>query len=204
MLGEVESGHLCGSDLGAGRVVPLEQVGGDREAGPGGGGADVVEDKFPAEQRATGPVLADFAEEAVFDGVVLGLAWGIVCDADGEAVGIAEAMLQAELPGAGSVAVAAATVGEEGQLGGVGVAGAAGGAPPVVEAVDGKEGRVMGLADKDRAGIGVQVVDAVGHSEAARLGAEVVVVDADGLAFPSGTGILEVPDKLFFLGVNAD
>ena len=155
MLGEVECGHFCWSDFGAGRVVPLEQMGGDREAGAAGGRADVVEDEFPTEQRATGPALADFAGEAVLDGIVFGLSGWIVAVPGGEAVGIAEAMLQTVLPGPRSVAVAAATVGEDGQVGGVGVPRAVGGAAPVVKAVDGEEGRVMGQSDEDRADIGV-------------------------------------------------
>ena len=81
-------------------------------------------------------------------------------------MGVAESMLQTLLPSPQSVAIAAATVGEDVQVGGVGVASAAGGAPPVFGAVDGEEGRVMGLSDDDSAGIGVRIIDAVGHAEA--------------------------------------
>ena len=90
-------------------------------------------------------------------------------------------MLQTLLPSPQSVAIAASTVGEDVQLGGVGVASAAGGAASVVEAVRGEEGPVIGLSDDDSAGIGLRIIDAVGHGKALRLG---TVADAG----PSGMG----------------
>lgn len=120
-------------------------------------------------------------------------------DGHGEAVWIAEAMLEGVLPGARSVAVAAAAVGEDGEAGGVGVAGLASGAPPVVEAVDGKEGCVIGVADDDGPGIGEQVIDAVGDGEAVGKGAEVVIMDWERARFPGGAGFLKLPTNSFFL-----
>ena len=125
-------------------------------------------------------------------------------DGDFEAVGIAEGMLQGVLPGAGVAAVAAAAVGEDGELGGVGIAALTGGSPPVVETVDREERRVVGVADDDGAVVGEQVVDAVGNGEAVGEGAEVVVEDLDGLLFPGGAGVLEVADEFLLLGVDAD
>ena len=140
----------------------------------------------------------------MLDGVVLGTAGGIVGDGDFEAVGIAEGMLQGVLPGAGVAAVAAAAVGEDSELGGVGIAALTGGSPPVVETVDREERRVVGVADDDGAVVGEQVVDAVGNGEAVGEGAEVVVEDLDGLLFPGGAGVLEVADEFLLLGVDAD
>ena len=140
----------------------------------------------------------------MLDGVVLGTAGGIVGDGDFEAVGIAEGMLQGVLPGAGVAAVAAAAVGKDGELGGVGIAALTGGSPPVVETVDREERRVVGVADDDSAVVGEQVVDAVGNGEAVGEGTEVVVEDLDGLLFPGGAGVLEVADEFLLLGVDAD
>ena len=96
-------------------------------------------------------------------------------------MGVAESMPQNLLPSPQPVAIAGATVGEDVQLGGVGVASATAGAAPAVEAVHGEEGCVMGLTDDDSAGIGVRIKDAVTHGKALRLG---TVADAR----PSGTG----------------
>ena len=103
------------------------------------------------------------------------------------------------LAGAAAVAVAAAAGGEHGEAGGVGVAIAAGGAPPVTEKVDGEVRRVVGVAD-DGAGVGLHVLAAVGHGKAAGVGAEVVIVDEGGLAFLGGAGVLRVADHLFVRG----
>ena len=107
---EVEFGNLLRGDLDAGRVFLAEQAGRYGEAGLGSGSADVVEDRLPAEEWESGPVLADFAAEAVLDRVVIRWPRRIVGDGDGEAVAIAEAMLQTVLPSAWAVAVAVALV----------------------------------------------------------------------------------------------
>ena len=86
----------------------------------------------------------------------------IVGNSDGELVDIAEVVLEGVLPGADAVGVAAAAIGEDDELGGVGVAGAACAAPPGIQVVDGEEGGVGGDADRDEAAVGERVVDAVG------------------------------------------
>ena len=151
-----------------------------------------------------GPVLADLAEEAVFDGVPLRRGRRVVGYPHGQAVPIAEAMLQIELPGARRAAVAAAAVGQDLQGLGFGIALAALGAPPLLDAVDGERRGVGGSADEDGAGIGAGVVDAVGHGAAVGVGAEVVVVDEFGAAVPLGAGIAERADELLLLRIDAD
>ena len=81
-------------------------------------------------------------------------------------------MLQVELPGARRAAVAAAAVGQNLQGLGFGIALAALGAPPLLDAVDGERRGVGGSADEDGAGIGAGVVNAVGHGQAVGVGAE--------------------------------
>ena len=68
---ELESGHLLLGDLDAGLVLLAHADGADLQPGAGGRGADVVEDRLPAVEGSAGPVAADGAEEAVFDGVPL-------------------------------------------------------------------------------------------------------------------------------------
>ena len=51
--------------------------------------------------------------------------------------------------------------------------------------------------------VGSDVVNPVGQGDALGLGGEVVVVHQDGLFFPGGTGVLQVPDQLPVLAVDA-
>ena len=125
----------------------------------------------------------------MLDEIPLRASCGIVGDGDGEAVGIAEMVLEGVLPGAVAIAVAAAAIGENDELGGVRIAGAACGAPPGIEVVDGEEGGVAGDADPDEAAVGEGVVDAVRDGQAAGLGAEVVVVARDGRGCPGDWGL---------------
>ena len=129
---------------------------------------------------------------------------GVVADGHGEAVAVAESVLQGVLPGSGAGPVAAAAVGEDEQLGGVWVAAAAVVVPPSDQVVDGEGGGVVGGADEQAAVVGGEVVDAVGQGDAVGVGSEVVVVDQGRLLAPGGAGVLEVPDQLALFGVDAD
>ena len=66
------------------------EVGGDCETGSGAGVADEVEDFGVAVKRLGGPVLEDFGEQAVFDGVPFGSAGGVMSNGDGEPKAVAE------------------------------------------------------------------------------------------------------------------
>ena len=63
--GEGEAGHLLVADLELGRVRPGVERRLDAPAGPGGGGADPVDDDRVADEGAPPPVHADVGEEAV-------------------------------------------------------------------------------------------------------------------------------------------
>ena len=78
--------------------------------------------------------------------------------------------------GARRATVAAATVGQDMQGLGLGIALAAFRAPPLLDAVDGERGGVGAPADEDRTGIGGRAPDTVGDGGAVGVGAEVVVV----------------------------
>ena len=52
--------------------------------------------------------------------------------------------------------------------------------------------------------VGSQVIDAVRDGDTEGVGAKVVIVDEYGCLMPSGTGILELTDELFLLGIDAD
>lgn len=56
----------------AGRIVAAIQVGGDRQARLGSGGADEAEDLLVAVERLPRPVFGDLREETMLDGVPRG------------------------------------------------------------------------------------------------------------------------------------
>jgi len=140
----------------------------------------------------------------MLDGIPFGGAAGVVTDRHGEAISVGEAVLEGVFPGPVAVSVAAAAVGEDQNLLGVGVAAPAVVEPPFGQVVDGEGGGVVGGADEEAAVVGCYVVDAVGQGDAFGVGAEVVVVDPGGCLGPGGAVVLEVADQFTFLGVDAD
>ena len=171
-----------GSELGIGYldaavILVVDQLGVHAQPGDRGGSTDVVEDGLVAAQRVAGPVLADLAEQAMVDRVPLGGAAGIVADGDLEMVWINEAVLEGMLEAADAGRVAAAGVGEDQQLCGVGVACESFALPPSDQVVGSEVGSVVGGADDHEATVGGDVVDAVGDGDAVSLRAEIVVVD---------------------------
>ncbi len=101
----------------------------------------------------------------MFNGVPLRSGRRVVGHGHRQAVLVAEAMLRVELPGARRAAVAAAAVGQDLQGRGVGIALAALGAPPLLDAIDGERRGVGGSADEDGAGIGAGGRNAVGDGD---------------------------------------
>jgi hypothetical protein len=65
-------------------------------------------------------------------------------------------------------------------------------------------GRIVRDPDDDGAAIGHGVVDAIRNADAARVRAEIVVIDWPRLARPPRAGILEEPDELAFLRIDTD
>ena len=199
---DAQLSHLGVGDLDAGLVGLAHEVGAHTQSGGGAGGAQVVQDGLVAVEGAARPVLADFAEQAVFDGVPLRRGGRVMGHGDAQAVAVAEAMLQVELPGARRGTVAAAAVGEDLQGLGLRIVLAALGAPPLLDAVDGERRGVGGSADEDGAGIGARVVDAVGDGEALGIGGKVVVVDEFGAAVHFAPGLRKAPTSSFFCLVS--
>src|ERR1019366_5069783 len=101
------------------------QVGTDSESCGGCGAADQAEDLVIVGERLSGPVLADWAEQAAVNRVVLGGAGGIVGHGDGKPQSIAEVLLELVLPSPTRGGMAAAGVGQDRQVLGIGVAQAA-------------------------------------------------------------------------------
>ena len=82
------------------------------------GGADEAEDLLIAIERLAGPVLGDFREEAVFDGIPFGSTGWIVGNGEDQAEGVGQLRLEFCFPGTATTAVAAAGVAQNEDLAG--------------------------------------------------------------------------------------
>ena len=109
-----------------------------REAGSGAGVADEVENLGVTVQRLGRPVLGDFGEQAVLDGIPFGCASGVVSNGNREAKTVAELALQFGFPSTGTATVTAAGIGKDEQLATAMVAIRAVALPPVGDGVAAK------------------------------------------------------------------
>ena len=103
--------HFRVWDLDSGVVVLWDEVGADSEAGFRFGGTDELEDLVDVGEGFASPVFADFAEQAVLDGIPLGSAGWIVTDGNNETERSADGVLKRFPPDAAARAVTSAAVG---------------------------------------------------------------------------------------------
>ena len=198
----IQGGELRVGDFNPGLIEGVDELGGDAQAGSGGGAAQVLQDVLHAVEHQARPMLGHLAEQPVLDRVVFRGAGRIVQDRDLEAERAGEFLLQEVFPGPRPAAVAAAGVGENHQLGGIGITHPALGLPPLGNALGGELRRVVRAADAEAASVGMQIVDAIRHRQAVGQGAKVMVMNRLGCAAPLGAGVLEPSDEFFFLGVH--
>ena len=117
-------------------VGSIEEVSTDGEAGPGSGGADVVEYRVVAVKGSSSPVFRDLAEEPVLDRIPFRGSRRVVGNGDGEAMSRGEALMQGKLPCAVGRSVSSATVSEDSELGDPGVTESSLFSPPQLDGVD--------------------------------------------------------------------
>ena len=180
------------------------QVSGDGKSCCRGSGPDEVQDFLITKERLTGPVFGDFREESMLNGVPLGSAGRIVSDGDVEIEGIGELRLDFGFPTAATTAVAAAGVGENEKLTGLGVLEGAFTLPPVSDRVSGKSGSVVRNANNNRAAVGEGLVDSVRDGNADGIGAEIVIMNRPSILIPTSAVVFEVSDQFALFGINAD
>src|SRR5215207_2747199 len=113
---EIERVHCGIADLLAERVVAWLEHSLHGQAAGGRRATDEREQRVPCAERHPGPVAADLTEQAMLDRVPLRTPRRVVADGHRQAEAIADADLQALLPGAGLIAVAAASVGQQQQV----------------------------------------------------------------------------------------
>jgi hypothetical protein len=76
--------------------------------------------------------------------------------------------------------------------------------PPSGDAINSELWCVIGRADTNEAFVVSQVVDTEGNGNTIGLRAKIVVIDEKKVTASGVTGIFEVADEFFFLGVDAD
>ena len=157
--------QLRGCGLHAGLIVATIQVRGNRQPRLGSGRPDETQDLVVAVEGLARPVLGDLGEEAVFDGIPLGCARGIVRHGEGEAEGIDELGLEFNLPGAAAAAITAACIAEQEQAAGTGIPPAAIVLPPPRNGSGGEGRCIVRDADGDAAAIGEEIVNAMGMNK---------------------------------------
>ena len=100
----------------SGWIVSAVEVGRHRSTGLGCAGTKEVENLLIAVQRLGGPVLGDFGEQAMFDGIPFGSAGRIMSHGHGQIEGVGELRLEFGLPGMAPTTIAATGVSENEEL----------------------------------------------------------------------------------------
>ena len=113
MGNKVELTHFRVWDLDSGFVVLWDEVGTDSKAGFRFGGTDELEDLVDVGEGFASPVFADFAEQAVLDGIPLGSAGWIVTDGNDETERRADCVLKRFPPDAAASPLAGARTSRE-------------------------------------------------------------------------------------------
>ena len=160
MWDEVELEHFRVGDSGSLVVVFGDELGGDDEAGFRRRSADEIEGFVDVGERLAGPVSADLAEEAVFDGIPLGRTGRVMADGHLETQRSADGVLKGFFPGTAAGTVAATAISQDKQFAGGGVSLAALLKPPLSDRIDGKGWGVVAGSQKDGAPVGLRVVNA--------------------------------------------
>src|ERR1700736_5313014 len=205
MAAQVDASEIGVGDFDAGRISVGVDLGMNLEAGFGGGSSDQLNDDLVADERLAAPVLGNEREEAVLDLVPLAGAGRQMADGDGEIEFVRE-LLQFHLPQPQPRSIAAAPVGGDGKMLGIGITGRTHQLPPATDGVDGKARRVVIDANADPTGVLADVVNAIGHSPALIAEKEVGPPPFLGLADwpPFAAGVLEVADQFLLLGIDRD
>src|ERR1700674_217093 len=141
--------HLVVGDLEAFVVLLADQLRSHPQACCGGGGPNVFQDGVVAVEWHRLPVPADLAVHSVLNGIPLGGSGRVVAHRDGQLVAVTDSVLQAGFPDARTMAIAAASVGQDQDAVGVWIVPSALESPPALDGVNGELGGSTGRADAD-------------------------------------------------------
>ena len=204
MVNNVQGCHLLIRDFFTRDIFLSDVVSGNDQAGLRFRFSNVVSSQRKGSQRTTRPGLADFAEQAVFDGIPFGGARRIVADSHNQIKAIGDLILQMIFPGSGYRAVTAAAIGLDQQASGVGETQQSFGGTPGSNRIDGKGRDICGTSQVDCALIELQVVNAVRDSRAQRFLLEIMHIDPFGGLTPDPSRVPKVANQLLFLRIRTD
>jgi len=196
--------HFWVADLDAFLVGRIKEGGLDSEPGVSLGVPDAGKHEIQRGRRRASPGLGDFTEQAVLNGIPLGSAWRLVTDGDRQVKGIDQLGLKLLLPKTGTIAIAAAPIGEDQEFWCVRIESDPGVGPPVGNGIHGEFSRIRRESSIDVAWLMLFVIDAVGDSPCQGIGGKVVHVDLGTLFTPDLSGLLKRTDEFFLLGIDAD
>jgi len=204
VLVDMQARHLLVRHRAAPRVDVGKELCSHSQAGRRGRVADGVQQDGDAGQRRAGPRLANLTEEQMLDRIPLRGAGRVVTDGDLQPKRIREADLELLLPAPGTVAVAAAAVGQDEEPGPGRVATATDLLPPAPDRRDREVRRIAGQAHIDDAGVGTRIVDAIRDGLGVRVARKVVGVHLGRDRAVDPARVLEAPNQLLLLGIDAD
>src|SRR5438128_11522808 len=134
----------------------------------------------------------------------LGRASGVVSDGDVEMKAIGELSLQFRFPAPAATTVAAARVGNNEQLAGMGILGKSFTLPPMGDGVGGESGGVVRDANDDGPAVVDGLIDAIRDSDTESDGEEVMIIDHSGRAVATRLRDLNLVNHLELIGIDAN
>ena len=170
---------------GAGFVVPTIKICRNSEAGASSSLANELEDLLVTDEWLASPVLGNFREQTMFNGIPFRGASRIMRDGNGETELIAELFLNLSLPDIIPARITATRISEDEQFGGVGIPRDSFSKPPACDRAGSKVGSIMGYTHEDGASIGQQIVNPVGDGDPNRISTKIVVVDQQRRTAPA-------------------
>lgn len=168
-----------------------------------GSGPNVVEDRLVAVERLASPIGADQTEHPMFNRVPFGSAGRVMGHGDNQAKFIGQ-LLEPLFPDPAPAAIRITTIGLDQQMFLVWIGRLPHYHPPATKCCHGKLWGVVGSADRDKALILPDVVNAIGNGFALGQTWKIIHIHFPPLLTPGSTRVLEIANQLSFLGIDTD
>lgn len=185
------------------RIVTLIQPRRTRKALCRSGGSDKLQHRFVAHQRLASPVGTDQTKHAMLDRVPLRRTRREVRHRDCQ-IEFVRQSLQPGLPAPASVTIGTTAIGLDQQLCGSWILPLSLSQPPATKRRNGELRRFMRRADHNISAIVPEVVNPVRYRFADGLAGEVMVPHVQHCSPPCAPGILEAPNQLLLLRIDAN
>jgi hypothetical protein len=196
--------HLLSGDFDSFLIFVRNQCRLDLQARRCCGVANVAQGCIERMQRFPRPVHADEAEQPMFDGIPFRCSSGIMADGDLQSVVIGQLLLKPQFPQPRTAAIAAASIGQDQDFGCRGEQALSRRFPPQGNAIHSKFRRVCRYPQVHVTSVVRQEVKSIGGTAALGVLEKIMAVHFLSFSTPGSSGVFEVTDQLFFLGIHAD